>query len=145
MMKNTLETSCIEWTGNLDGSGYGRAKGASGKWMKAHRRALEDSGVKLLPSDVVRHLCDNRRCVNTLHLVVGTSSQNNVDTAQRAARHATLKLTPEQVYEIRKELDGGPRGTAARLARKYKVGKSTISRIQHDKCWWHLPEELTCH
>lgn len=95
-----------------------------------------DSGRVIAPGEIVRHTCDVRRCVNPEHLIVGTVGENNVDTAQRAQRHATLKLWPSDVLNIRKRLDNGERG--ADLAREYGVGKSTISRIKHNKCWWHV-------
>lgn len=73
------ENSCVLWTGNVSYSGYGLQ---SVKWPvegrkleKAHRVALmvERCLTRSQFRDVegeVSHLCHNKLCVNTAHLVI---------------------------------------------------------------------------
>lgn len=73
------ENSCVLWTGNVSYSGYGLQ---SVKWPvegrkleKAHRVALmvERGLTRSQFRDVegeVSHLCHNKLCVNTAHLVI---------------------------------------------------------------------------
>lgn len=48
----------------------------------------------------VRHTCDNSRCINIDHLKGGTSKDNNRDTVH-SGKHNLLKLSQEEVDEIR--------------------------------------------
>ena len=82
-------TGCIEFTGSLDKDGYGRVsvvKGGQPTKIKTHvLSALISEGIEELPrarsgeSLVVRHLCNNRRCMNPEHVVIGTQQQNLMD------------------------------------------------------------------
>lgn len=68
-------TKCIEWTGAIDGDGYGR-KLIGGKWKLAHRLEYEKKNGLIPQRMVIDHLCRNRRCVNPEHMEVVTSAQN---------------------------------------------------------------------
>lgn len=71
------ETGCWEWTGSLNGEGYGRLS-LYGKAKLAHRVSYEtccgDVGNLF-----VLHKCDNRRCVNPSHLMLGDAKANSDD------------------------------------------------------------------
>lgn len=79
------ENSCVLWTGNVSYSGYGLQ---SVKWPvedrkleKAHRVALMvERGLTMSQfRDIegeVSHLCNNRLCVNTAHLVIEQHCNN---------------------------------------------------------------------
>lgn len=86
--------ACWPWQGSLDGKGYGRVW-LNGVMAKAHRVALELSGVRV-PSDMyVMHSCDNRPCCNPAHLGVGTSSDNARDMVAKD-RHGAQMRTQDQ-------------------------------------------------
>lgn len=75
-------TACWPWKASLDSSGYGKVS-YMGRSVTAHRvaRAMSAGGVK--PGDVVRHTCDNPKCCNPAHLLVGTQFDNIADRQAR--------------------------------------------------------------
>lgn len=102
-------------------------------YCKHHGVPLED-----LKGLVVRHTCNNMRCINPHHLILGTFKDNSEDMV-RAGRqtkgtdHWNAKLTPELVEEIRKSTLSGPKAAAL-----YGVSHHTIYRIRKGKLWKHL-------
>lgn len=66
---------CVVWTGCLDAHGYGAVRWKR-KTVKAHRLAFFFR-MGRWPDGLMRHLCNNPRCV--LHAVEGTHSENMRD------------------------------------------------------------------
>lgn len=130
-------SSCIEWTKGLSHNGYGLTTRGN-KTYRAHRLAYCDAhGLKYsdIKGQIVRHKCDNPKCVNPQHLELGSHIDNMRDmvTRGRAAKglaNGAGKLTPEQVEYIRTHYK--PRckyfGTVA-LGKKFNVNNSTIGRV----------------
>lgn len=71
---------CWNWLGDLDSNGYGKFDG------HAYKRAFELVCGPVPPGMFLRHCCDNRRCVNPRHIVLGTRADNARDffAGQRA-------------------------------------------------------------
>lgn len=70
---------CWEWLGCHDSDGYGSFY-ANGFSMKAHRVACAVvNGIG--EGEVICHKCDNRGCVNPLHMIRGTTALNNKDAS----------------------------------------------------------------
>ena len=83
-------TGCIEFTGTKSDKGYGmlncsRIEGTPASWVKAHRFAYAlYYGFDKLPKGtdttqkrkVIHHKCENKACVNPLHLEVVTDRWN---------------------------------------------------------------------
>ena len=95
---------------------------------------------------VVRHTCDNRKCVNPEHLVIGTH-QDNMDDMKKRNRSAkglvngAGKLTPEQVTYIRTHyVKNSKEFGAVALGRKFCVHNVTIGRVVRDV--YHTAVEL---
>jgi len=141
------ESGCWEWIGAKFDAGYGmftvsRSRGTRRTHM-AHRVSWMIANKQEIPKGmVIRHMCDNRICVNPEHLKLGTYSENNRDTALRGRSNRSVgsachwsKLTEDNVREI---LSSNAYGDQIRLARKFGVNQATVSQIKSGKRWKHL-------
>lgn len=102
-------------------------------------RAIYVAHNKLALSDidglVVRHTCDNPRCINPEHLLIGTQKDNVADCKERGRlnrasgeAHGSAKLTDVDCLKIVEVYAAG--GTTQReLARLYKVSHVTIGAV----------------
>lgn len=131
-------TPCIDHGCKGYGLGYATA------WVRRdgkkypttkHRRVYFEATGEWPP--VVRHKCDNPRCINIDHLEPGTHVDNMRDCRERGRQgdcrnfgpgNGRTVLTFEQVQEIRARYE---RGNGMQLAREYGVGRSQIGRIVH--------------
>lgn len=131
----TKTDGCWLWTGAALPRGYGRFH-YLGKPRYAHRVALAIFGAAYPADDVVvRHSCDNPRCVNPDHLSVGSQTDNMRDASARGRivrkqdwrgeRNPKSKLTDAQVNELLTLSAGG--WSNRDLAARYAV---TITRVQ---------------
>lgn len=126
--------------------GYGVKKHKK-KNVRAHRLAYcqaNDIDIESISGKVVMHSCDNRLCINPLHLSIGTHADNCADKVSkgRQARGDTggnSRLKSSQVLEIRRLFDGGYFN--AEIARIYGVSSMCISRIRSGKTWGHVWQE----
>lgn len=98
-------------------------------YAEANNIPLDDlSGV------VVRHTCDNTRCIEPTHLIAGTRGDNNRDRVARGRSAKTVPsrqtLSDQDVSDIRRLYTRSCRqfGGAA-LARYYGVDQAYIHRI----------------
>lgn len=62
--------------------GYSNVK-RNGRMMRTHRYVFEQVNGEIPEGMVVRHKCDNRRCINPEHLELGTQYDNVQDTVNR--------------------------------------------------------------
>lgn len=93
----------------------------------------------LSKGDVVRHICDNRLCINPQHLKKGTHQLNVQDrvTRNRSAKginHGRTKLTEEQVISIKAD----NKTPKMHLAKKYGVDPKVIRDIKNGVTWKHI-------
>ena len=127
--------TCWLWTGCRNRYGYGQFD-MNGKTRTAHQVSWLLSNRSIPEGHVLRHKCRNRHCVNPEHLETGTVAENNADkirdgTTNRGIKHPMVKLTEEQVREIR------ARATESQtlLAEEYGVSNRAISQIITRKRW----------
>lgn len=102
-------------------------------FCEAHGLSLED-----IADRVVRHTCDNPRCINPLHLLIGTRADNNRDRAERGRSAKVVpsrqRLTGAQCLEIQARYDPTRIGNRApngvvQLARDYGVDTNVIYKV----------------
>lgn len=99
--------ACWEWVGTVANNGYGVLR-VSGKVETAHRLALKLDGLDVRNAHVL-HSCDNRSCVNPIHLRLGTA-RDNVDDTMKRGRHAWNRWTDTEKQDwIQKVLAGQQR------------------------------------
>jgi len=133
-----MPDKCIEWDGYVANNGYG-SKYYKGKPIGAHRWAYIQANGEIPKGMVVRHTCDNKTCVNPMHLVIGTHQDNMRDKIvsgiqTRGEDHGTAKLTETQAREIYEQKHLGP----TKLAGMYGVAPTTVSDILAKRTWRHI-------
>lgn len=136
---------CWRWTASYRTTGYGQMRiveGGRASNRGAHQISYELHKGPIPQGMDVCHTCDNRWCVNPLHLWAGTRKENVADAAAKkrmlgnrspGEKHHQAKLTEEIVREIRcSPLKG------VELATKHGVTKTTISDIRNRRSWTHI-------
>jgi hypothetical protein len=130
---------CWEWQGTCPYGRYGHFS-VDGKAVKAHRWIYELVRGPIGVGLVVRHKCDNPKCVNPLHLEVGTLSDNTQDAIKRGRwsdrageKHPMARITAETVRSIRREASLGV--TQATLAQIHGLSRQHVGRIVRCEGW----------
>jgi len=136
-VKKQNEDDCWEWAGYRSGGdkyGYLSLGGRGEGVISAHRFCYQLHNEEIPESQYVLHRCDNAGCVNPKHLYLGSQKQNMCDMVLRERRTVfgppagrRHKLSKEQEKDIRDRWSNGE--SYAALAREFKVGPSTISRV----------------
>lgn len=150
IFRNTRETEggCWEWTLSLFPNGYGQAvvRLDSGSWMhvNAHRLAYYVThDIDIAGLDICHH-CDNRKCINPLHLFAGTRTDNMQDCIRKGRytrnrryscgeTHHSAKLTADDVRQIRLRLSGGEQHKI--IAKDFGIARVTVSAINTKRIW----------
>ena len=126
---------------------HGKKGNTLGKSEIAHRVAYcfnRGIPMKYIKGLVIRHKCDNPRCINPQHLLIGTH-QDNMDDRQQRSRQAKgvnngqARLTDSDVHIIRSSYVQGSRQYGQRaLGRKFGVNHVTIALIIEGVTWAHV-------
>lgn len=87
---------------------------------------------------VLRHKCDNARCINPEHLDIGTQHDNILDKVARnrqpvGSKNILSKLTENDVLQIRQS-----NASKFDLASKFAVTERTIRDIRAYRGWKHI-------
>lgn len=90
---------CLVWQGALNTDGYPAAFGN----VKVHRFVC--SNFHDITGLVVRHTCDNIRCLNPDHLIPGTPADNVRDMDERGRRYRVI--TADIVRAVKVKLEEG--------------------------------------
>lgn len=122
-------TGCWEFNGCVQSNGYSRLTHQR-KTMGGHRWSyLAFKGEIPYGMDVM-HKCDNRRCVNPLHLTVGTRLDNMADAVSkgRQAKGFSLKQTVLSESDIIQAAEMRRKGMLYKdIGKKFGVCRQTIS------------------
>ena len=142
-----MDTPCIEFTGALNGSGYGTAY-LDGKKMGAHVKSFIQTHGPVPEGHVVMHKCHNRKCINGEHLKSGTQSENILHSVAdgRMTQHQNkgyctgskshaAKLTEENVKRIKLAQTEYKYGQDSKIAREYGVTPKVIRDIRMGTIW----------
>lgn len=129
-------TGCIEWTGTLWKTGYGRFQ-MDNRSHKAHRVAYELTKGLLPPGACVLHRCDNRKCINAEHLFIGTRKDNNLDkTAKGRQTKGEDVNTAKITGVIARRIRGDGRGSKV-IAAEVGLSWGHVNKIRHGRAWSH--------
>lgn len=138
----TTACRCWTWKGSVGGNGYGKFRLPGRKSAHAHRVAWELANGQPLGDRFACHTCDNKVCVNPMHLYAGDRLTNAADAVargrivgrdQRGERNGNARLTEEQVSAIRTMIAEGVPNT--HIAPKFGVTHSLVSRIRRGRSW----------
>ena len=138
---------CWLWQGGCSDGGYGQFD-RDGRKIGAHRVAYEAIHGAIPRGSVVRHKCDNPRCVNPRHLLVGTHQDNMDDrTARgrgaifRGQRNGRSKISDTTALRIYLAAKAGDR-TQKEVAELFGVKPSQVSDIANKRSHKHITEGL---
>ena len=128
---------CWVSSGKLYPNGYARCN-IAGRTFGAHVVSYTLHVGPVPKGMVVRHMCDNRPCVNPYHLCLGTQRDNIGDAVERGRmasgeNHGRSKLTVEDVRQIRCLIALGISNVW--IGETYGVSHSTVSHIKRGRIW----------
>lgn len=133
------ECGCHIWTAKLSKRGYGYIQ-VNGKDYRAHRLAYELAYGPIPRNLIVCHKCDNRACINPVHLFLGAHADNIADRDRKGRNkqcfgtdHGNSKLIDADIIAIRKDM----RPSSA-IALDYGVSASNITKIKRNESWQHV-------
>ena len=144
-----VTSPCINGSGATNNSGY-HSVWFEGKRVGAHRAAYAAANnltLKDIEGKVVQHICDNRRCVNPKHLVLGTQSSNLKDCVDKGRFRywkktgefvGTSKLSDKDVqYILANYIPGTHKSlpcSAKALAKQFGVSDILVRKIKEGYC-----------
>lgn len=127
--KSAGTEGCWLWTGTKLKTGYGMFTVRRFVNASAHRFSYLVAHKRINSKLIIRHRCDNPRCVNPAHLEQGTHEDNARDMVERGRfNKGQRKLTDEQVREGRR-LYATKIMTQKELAQRYNVGTWVMSMM----------------
>jgi hypothetical protein len=133
---------CWEWKlSPKSNNGYGGIwDNSKKKTLLAHRVSYELSNGEIPEGKLVMHTCDNPKCVNPSHLIIGTDKENGEDKARkgRSARNIFFgeanpksKLTLEQARYIKQH----PEMKHTELATMFGLSPNCIRGVRTGRTW----------
>jgi Autographiviridae endonuclease len=139
---------CWEWQGARS-DGYGQICHAN-RHLYAHRVAWELAYGPIPEGPghhgvCVLHRCDNRPCVRSDHLFLGSPKDNSVDMAQKGrvrAGNTPPKLSANAVQEMRRQFRQG--ALQRELVERFGVRQAAVSAALTGRTWaWVKPSSAS--
>lgn len=128
----TKSDGCWPWTGARGKGGYGNAFYA-GRYLNTHVLAWTLSHGMFPPKgSVVMHSCDNRICVNPLHLSLGNTVKNVADKVSKGRcphgeGHYACRFTSDDIRAIRELSASGV--SQRKIAAMFNTKQPYISQV----------------
>lgn len=122
-----VSNGCIEWRGPKGGAGYGHCPPRYKLGNYVHRAVATLVYGPIPAGMVVRHHCDNKKCINAEHLAIGTQRENVLDTVRRGRKNQPRKFNDEHIETLRRFASYGLRHSE--LARAFKIDHAYCTRI----------------
>lgn len=142
-----LGPPCWMWTGAINAFGYGLIN-VNSESKLAHRMSYM-TFIRPIPNEMnCLHHCDNRACINPIHLYLGTK-QDNTNDMMRRGRHrpsegeenSNAVISEMEAAEI-KFLALEDHLTNVEIADAYGISPSIVSTIKRGDAWAHVePKE----
>lgn len=120
------DSDCWNWTGATTHGGYGVLGIGRERLVRAPRVSYEIHRGPIPHGAIIRHSCDNPRCVNPSHLSTGSMKDNVRDMLERGRNRPHRKLTPEDVAAIRTST-----GTVRSVAAQFGVSFAYVSMVRN--------------
>jgi len=122
ILKSTeKEGDCLIWTKCLNTDGYPRMAVGANSNIKVHRLVWELSNQTSAKGLIVRHSCNNPKCINPDHLIIGNHYDNMQDRKLAGRYHG---LSQKEVITIKDLYAQGKKVKA--IAQLFSVSKNTI-------------------
>lgn len=83
------DNGCVDFMGSTDRCGYGRYSLGKQR-LGAHKVSFAIHNGPVPEGMVVMHTCDNPRCINPEHLVLGTQGDNIDDCISKGRYHHVI-------------------------------------------------------
>lgn len=132
-----MESKCIDHGFKGDSHGYCRTTRIGFGDIRLHRYVYcktHSLTKEDIVGKVIRHTCDNPRCINPEHLLIGTQRDNVQDRVERNRSYSIL--TPDKVVFIRKHYKfRDPEFGQTALARRFGVTKEAVYSVIHRRNW----------
>lgn len=132
--KQENENSCWNWILGKNSKGYGKLNWDCKSYLVYRISYLIFNGF-IPQGKVIRHICNNRACINHRHLAVDTQTDNAIDMV-KDNNQGSQKLNEEAIKVIKWFLKYKyKRGLITKLSKLYHVKIATISAIKQNKIW----------
>jgi hypothetical protein len=131
---------CLVWLGGTTKTGYGKF-GIDYRTVESHRVAWELENGPIPAGSCILHSCDNPRCVNVLHLRLGSHAENMAEAKSRRRHprgegHHATSLTDGDVKSILARRSEGL--SQQEIGNMHGVSQTTVGRIVRGESWSHV-------
>ena len=125
------ENDCLIWTRCFNTDGYPRAVIEGDSNAKVHRIVYQLATGEDISGKVIRHSCDNPKCINPDHLLSGSFADNGNDKAVRNRQPRVV--TREKVFITNSLLNTYPQLRQKEVAELVGIDVRRVSDIARGK------------